>query len=234
MPLHDHFRPPLAPRRHWESFHVNWAGAMADALNADGLPDGFYAEETAHAGPRVEIDLATYADPSAGGGAAVAVRTYAPPAPALTLPAAFPDEYAVKVYTDDGGARLVAAVELVSPGNKDRPDHRRTFAAKLAGYLAAGVSVVLVDVVTTRRGDLLAELLAVLDSPAASLAGADLSAAAVRPVADADAGRIEVWAERLAVGASLPTLPLWLAADLCVPLDLESTYTAAYDRRRLP
>jgi hypothetical protein len=26
MPLLDHFHPPLAPRRHWESFHVNWVG----------------------------------------------------------------------------------------------------------------------------------------------------------------------------------------------------------------
>ncbi len=30
MPLLDHFHPPMAPRRHWESFHVNWAGAIAD------------------------------------------------------------------------------------------------------------------------------------------------------------------------------------------------------------
>lgn len=233
MPLHDHFRPPLAPRRHWESFRVNWAGAMADALNADLLPDGFFAEEHAHAGPRVEIDPATYADdPAPGGG--VAVRTYAPPAPALAVPATFPDEYAVRVFADDGGARLVAAVELVSPGNKDRPAQRRAFAAKCAGHLAAGVSVVLVDVVTTRHADLLAELLAVLASPAASPAGPDLSAASVRPLAVDGAGRIELWAERLAVGAALPTLPLWLAADLCVPLDLDASYTAAYDRRRLP
>jgi hypothetical protein len=30
MPLLDHFHPPVAPRRHWESFYVNWAGAIAD------------------------------------------------------------------------------------------------------------------------------------------------------------------------------------------------------------
>ncbi|VTU01378.1 unnamed protein product [Gemmataceae bacterium] len=32
MPLLDHFRPPLFPRRHRESFHVTWAGAIADVL----------------------------------------------------------------------------------------------------------------------------------------------------------------------------------------------------------
>ena len=29
MPLLDHFHAPLSPQRHWESFHVNWAGAIA-------------------------------------------------------------------------------------------------------------------------------------------------------------------------------------------------------------
>jgi hypothetical protein len=62
MPLLDHFRPPLAPRRHWESFHVNWAGAIADGLNESLLPEGYFAEEHAHLGPFVEIDLATYTD----------------------------------------------------------------------------------------------------------------------------------------------------------------------------
>jgi hypothetical protein len=231
VPLHDHFRPPLAPRRRWESFHANWAGAMADALNADGLPDGYFAEEQVHAGPRVEIDLATFASPPGGG---LAVHTYAPPAPALSLPAAFPDEFAVQVFSDDGGARLVAAVELVSPGNKDRPDARRLFAAKLAGYLAAGVSVVVVDVVTTRRGDLTAELLQVLGRAEPSPAGPALSAVAARPLTGPAGDRLDLWAEPLAVGHPLPTVPLWLTADVCVPLDLDATYTAAYDRRRLP
>ena len=56
----DHFRPPLAPRRHWESFHVNWAGAIADALNESLLPEGYFAEEHAQLGPWVEIDVAIF------------------------------------------------------------------------------------------------------------------------------------------------------------------------------
>ena len=50
MPLLDHFRPPLHPQRHWESFYANWAGAMADLLNEDLLPEGYFAEEQAHSG----------------------------------------------------------------------------------------------------------------------------------------------------------------------------------------
>src|SRR5438067_13213280 len=99
VPLLDHFRPPLFPRRHWESFHVTWAGAVADALNEDLLPDGYFAEEHAHAGARIEIDVATFADGDADRpDGAVATRTYTPPAPPVTVPAAFPDEFEVRVY----------------------------------------------------------------------------------------------------------------------------------------
>jgi len=125
MPLLDHFHAPLAPRRHWESFHVNWAGAMADVLNEELLPDGYFAEEHAHLGPRVEIDMATFAEsPGDPGGAApvatLPARTWTPPAAALVLPAAFPDRFEVLIFESEAGATLVAAIELVSPANKDR------------------------------------------------------------------------------------------------------------------
>ena len=85
MPLLDHFHTPLAPRRHWESFHVNWAGAIADALNEHLLPEGYFAEEHAQLGARVEIDVATFADtaPSGGraGGTATLPIAWAPTAP---------------------------------------------------------------------------------------------------------------------------------------------------------
>jgi hypothetical protein len=39
--------------------------------------------------------------------------------------------------------------------------------------------------------------------------------------------RVEVWAKRIAVAAELPTVPLWIDVDICVPLPLEPSYTAA-------
>ena len=60
------FIPPGA-RRHWESFHVNWAGAIADALNESLLPEGYFAEEHAQLGTRVEIDVATFSDSEPSG-----------------------------------------------------------------------------------------------------------------------------------------------------------------------
>src|SRR5438445_3908721 len=161
MPLLDHFHPPLAPRRHWESFHVNWAGAMADALNDQLLPDGYFAEEHAQLGARVEIDVATFAEsdrgaspPRDGATATIPVRVWTPPAPALVIPAAFPDSFEVLVFQSEGGTRLVGAIELVSPANKDRDSHRQAFVIKCASYLCQGISLAIVDIVTSRQANL--------------------------------------------------------------------------------
>jgi phenylacetate-coenzyme A ligase PaaK-like adenylate-forming protein len=68
-------------------------------------------------------------------------------------------EYEVRVYDTERNQRLVAAVELVSPANKDRPEHRQTFVAKCAALLQNQVSVTIVDVVTVRAFNLYGELL---------------------------------------------------------------------------
>ena len=57
------------------------------------------------------------------------------------------DEYEVRVYDTDRAQRLVAAIEIVSPANKDRPEHRRAFVAKCAALLQNQVSVTIVDLV---------------------------------------------------------------------------------------
>jgi hypothetical protein len=167
MPLLDHFHPPLAPRRHGESFYVNWAGAIADALNESLLPEGYFAEEHAQLGPMVEIDVATFADggpgvPPSGGTATIPARTWAPPTPAVVVPAAFPDAFEVLVFEGEGGARRVAAIELVSPAIKDRVSHRRAFAVKCASDLCRGISLIVIDIVTSRRANLHDEIMRAL------------------------------------------------------------------------
>ena len=66
------------------------AATIADALNETLLPDGYFAEEHAHAGARIEIDVATFADESAAPAVrngTVATQPYAPPAPAVVATA---------------------------------------------------------------------------------------------------------------------------------------------------
>jgi hypothetical protein len=240
MPLLDHFHAPLAPRRHWESFHVNWAGAIADALNERLLPEGYFAEQHAHSGARVEIGVATFAESAAprrdGSTATLPARVWTPPAPPIVLPAAFPDAFEVLVFESEGGANLVAAIELVSPANKDRPAHRQAFAIKCASYLCQGISLVIVDIVTSRQGNLHNDMMQLLGPtvPSAVLPeGTSLYAVAYRPIVRESKEQIEAWPASLVIGQPLPTVPLALNAEVCLPIDLEETYSVACQRRRL-
>ena len=129
----------------------------------------------------------------------------------------------------------MAAIELVSPASKERPANRRMFAIKCASYLHSGVSVIIVDVVTERSGNLHVELLDLLQVQLSTPGqGVHDLYAVVHRTAPAPQGlQLQTWAEALAVGGPLPTLPLWLEADLCLPLDLEATYHTACVARRI-
>src|SRR6266849_3962376 len=65
-----------------------------------------------------------------------------------------------------------------------------------------------------------------LAHPLAWCSPSQLYAVAYRPTQAAGAQRLEAWPEALAVGATLPTMPLWLSEALCLPLALEESYQA--------
>jgi hypothetical protein len=243
MPLLDHFHAPLSNERHWESFHAAWCGALADELNRQ-LPPGYFAEEQSHSGPSVEIDVATWEQLRQANGAqatsslvgTLPSRTWSPPAPALTIPAVFANDFEVRVFSTETGPRLVAAIEIVSPRNKDRAEARRAFTNKCAGYLYQGISLILVDVVTNRHANLHNELLGMLQTPAEARQPAEvlLYAAAYRPIRREEGEQIDIWPQALALSDSLPIMPLALNAEVCLPVDLEATYADVCRRRRLP
>lgn len=244
MPLRDHFRPPLADKRSWDGFHAQWPAMIVIALNQT-LPSRYVAEPQVHLGSAVEIDVATYeqdqadlhSDPGSGNGG-VATAIWAPPKPTLSVATDLPllDEYEVLVYDVKSGRRLVAAIELVSPANKDRPEHRRAFVAKCAGLLLDHVSVAIVDVVTTRAFNLYAELMDLFGvaDPSRTEPLPTTYAAACRWSKSADSWLLETWANPLVIGEALPTLPLWLAENLSVPLELERSYEDSWRVLRLP
>jgi uncharacterized protein DUF4058 len=241
MPLLDHFHPPLTPTRNWESFHALWAGAIVERLNRVVLPEGYFAETQVHVGGRVEVDVASFHHPETapesepeGGG--IAVATWSPPKTTLSMPAVFPDEIEVQVFQSSGGATLVGAVELISPGNKDCPETRRAFAAKCTSYLQLGIGLVIVDIVTERQANLHDELVQLLQQAETYLfpSPASLYAVAYRPVRRNLADdRIDLWPMPLSIGQHLPTMPLALRGGPTLPLELEITYTEARRRSRL-
>jgi hypothetical protein len=237
MPLLDHFHHPLSEDRHWESFHATWAGEIMATLNLGVLPPGYFAETQVHIGSRVEVDVASFQRPNGAaqdqGG--VAVETMAP-GTVLMMPAAFPDEIEVQVYRTSGGATLVGAIELVSPGNKDRFETRRAFAAKCLGYLQMGIGLLVVDIVTERQANLHDELIQLMEQEGAFRfpGPALVYAVAYRPLrTDAGGDQIEARAVPLAVGQALPTMPLALRGGPVIPIDLDGTYTGTRQRSQL-
>lgn len=140
------------------------------------------------------------------------------------------------VYDQKRHARLVAAVEIVSPGNKDREESRNAFAAKCAALLRERVSVVIVDVVTTRTPNLYVQLLDLLGLKDPGMAPKPqlLYTAACRVTRPGGEWTLEAWVEPLALGKPLPTPPLWLADDLAVPLELEESYERSRDILGIP
>jgi Protein of unknown function (DUF4058) len=242
MPLLDHFHPPLSTERRWESFHSSWATRIADALTERWLPPNYIAEENVHLGPSVEIDVGTFeqgttttAAEGNGGVATAGPKVWTPPAADGELPAVFPDTFEIRVLGTDTGPKLVAAIELISPGNKDRGSERRAFAIKCASYLYQGISVIIVDIVTNRRANLHNEILELMNGAENLRLSPELSlyAVAYRPLRRDKEEVISVWRSPLALGKSLPTLPLGLGTDLAIAVDFEETYAEACLRKRL-
>ena len=234
MPLRDHFHPPLSLERPWDGVHSAWAAAISGLLNRDLLPPDYFAMPQVTVGGRVEIDVATMRQGAPAGNGAVATATWAPPALSAAVEFTHLDSYEVQVMQQLGGPRLRAAIELVSPSNKDRPAHRHAFVIKCAAYLQRGVSVVVVDVVTERQANLHNELMDLLRlAPLRWASPSGLYSVAYRTAASATGSLVEVWPEPLTVGQSLATVPLWLEEDLVVQLNLEESYQTTCESLRI-
>jgi hypothetical protein len=242
VPVLDHFHPPLSEERHWEGFHSKWANVLVDELNQTLLPKGYFAEPHIHMGPRVEIDAATFSAQRPGPAPAdngvpgtPPVRDWSSSQPTLVMPAVFGDTFEVQIISTEAGPILVAAIELISPANKDRAEPRRAFAVKCASYLTQGISLILVDLVTSRHGNLHDEVVRLLPNGDPYLFPADplLYAAAYRPIRRNETEQIDTWLVPLAVGGPLPVLPLALTSDLILSIDLEATYVDACRKLRI-
>lgn len=229
MPLHDWTRatPGMFP-----DFHSSWLTDLKRTLNRR-LPAGFYAmaeQRTSLYGPDVLVLTATprpTPTPHPVGGNGVAV---AEPRTARRLASrALPTTGRALTVRHATGNRLVAVIEVVSPANKDRPEHAGDFAGKVAGLVRNGIHVVVIDILPPGRhdpGGLHALIWAGLDDepePTAPPPDRPLTFAGyradVRPVAYLEYG---------AVGQPLPLVPLYLDGPAFIEVPLEETYLTNY------
>ena len=229
MPLRDHFRSPVNDTHSWDEVHGGWPMEIVRTLRSV-LPAGFRAGPNIHLGSPFEVDVSTYdlesRDPEDERGGTAVLRALAP---TFTVEADLgeQDVYEVQIYDTERGRRLVAAIEIVSPSNKDRPETREAFIGKVASLLHNDICVSIVDLVTVRQANLYAEVLRLLgrSDPVLSPTAPHLYAVTLRSrKSPKRRPMLDAWFYPMAVGDTLPTLPIWLTPELRVMLPLESSY----------
>ena len=232
MPLRDHFRSPLDDVHSWDELHGGWPAVIVQTV-IKTLPEPYFAAPGVYLGSIFENNINAYrsasnSDELAANEGGVALATYAPPKPTLTFESRLPnqDVYEVRIYDSRRHRRLVAAIEIVSPSNKDRPESRLSFVSKVATLLANNICVSIVDVVSTIDFNLYAELMNHVEGtdPALGSDPSPMCALTVRKRHEENRRLTDSWYHPLDVGQPLPTLPIWLKENWAISLDLESSY----------
>ena len=214
MPIHDWTRVAAGT---WHDFHVAWITEIRNALNGGLLPSDYYAQAEQITGPMGPDVLAlqevnypsngkhgTYSTTGHSGSLAVATM---PPPMRLQVQGEM-DEYVLKrrtvVIRHNSGDRIVALIELVSPGNKSSRSALRSFVEKAVESLFRGYHLLIVDLFPPTVRDPLT-------------------------LAAYSSGRPKcAYVEPTAVGRNLIDMPLFLTPDDYINVPLEATYLAAY------
>jgi hypothetical protein len=225
MPIHDWTR--LEPDD-FHHFHQGWVVNLTNELNSGLLPPGYMAmteQVTGRPIPDV-VTLQTRTSKDDPGGITVATAP-----PTARVIAKFEKinyaKRADRVVIRHGRGKVVAIIEIVSPGNKDSRNAIRTFVEKAADVLNQGVNLLIVDLFPPTPRDPQGIHKAIWDEfgdepfeappgkpfTVASYIGGDLSTAYV---------------ESVGLGDPLPSSPIFLSETRYIPAPLEATYMRAW------
>jgi hypothetical protein len=230
MPIHDWTRVPAGLFHH---FHQDWTIEIARQLNRGRLPKGLSALVEQRAGPR-ESDVLTIESTrelgrfGSDGGRPVA--TAEPPATRIVRRST-KEIYAGRanrVVVRHHLGRIVAVIEIVSPGNKDSRAALRDFVDKTIDFLRAGIHVLVVDLFPPTPRDPCGIHKAMWDEIEEEEFtfpdGKDRLLVSYETGAERAA-----YIEPVAVGDELPDMPLFLTNSVHVPVPLEPTYRATWE-----
>lgn len=235
MPVHDWSRVDAGIFHH---FHHAWIEEIARALNGGLLPGSYYAMAEQHVsqfGPDVLTlqartdgdEVRDAGEPAEGPEAGVVVAR-----PRARLAGETDLEFyrrkqnvvAVRHVSDD---RLVAVVEIVSPGNKSSQAAFRKLVDKAVELLGQDIHLLIVDLIPPTRRDPGGIHAAIWEA----LTGEDVEPSPEKRLTlaayEADAA-VRAYVERVAIGDVLPEMPLFLRPGGHVPLALEATYQSAW------
>ena len=231
MPVHDWTRVPAGLFHH---FHQSWSTRLADALNAGCLPKGLSALVEQRAGAWEGDVLAIESRgkrkrPSDGNGS----TTHTLDRPKTRFVSRSESEIyagrANRIVVKHHLGRIVAIIEIVSPGNKHSKAALRDFVEKTLDYLKNRVHVLVIDLFppTPRDPCGLHKLIwdEFLEEDFVPPKGKD------RILASYEMGKTEqtAFVEVVGIGDVLPEMPLFLAPELHVMVPLEPTYAATWN-----
>jgi hypothetical protein len=230
MPIHDWTRVPAGLFHH---FHQSWSIRITDALNAGILPPGFAALVEQRAGLREPDVLAI--ESGGGGGRAKTegsggVAMADPPAAQIVRRSTkqIYSGRANRILVRHHLGRIVAVVEIISPGNKDSRAALRDFVQKMIDLLREGIHVLIVDLFPPSPRDPQGIHKAVWDEIEEE--DFQFPAGKDRILVSYETGAQRVaYIEPIAVGDALPDMPLFLNSRLHVNAPLEPTYQATWD-----
>jgi hypothetical protein len=236
MPIHDWTRVDAGIFHH---FHHAWITEISRALNAGRLPDDYYAlaeQFAAGFGPDVLTLQGTgengdgvgepRASPSSGEGGVMLAPPKLQPIGETDMEF-YRRKQKVIAVRHVSGDRVVAIIEIVSPGNKAARNPMRAFVRKAAELLAQDVHLLVIDLFPPGKRDpegIHSEIWQ-------EVAGQEYAPPTDRPLTLAayeTGGPLRAYVVHVAVGAALTDMPLFLEPGQTVTVPLEATYNAAF------
>jgi Protein of unknown function (DUF4058) len=229
MPLHDWTRVNAGLFHH---FHQGWCWEISGALNRGQLPDGYTALVEQRSGTK-EADVLAIEErlpdlDTVSDGGAVAVRERPKAKYVKRSEKEYYADKASRVVIRHQLGRVVALIEIVSPGNKHDDLSLEYFCDKIVEAIRARVHVLVVDLFPPTRRDPFGIHKAIWDhfeedDPLEVVSPQDRFFASY----EAD-GVNTAYIETLGVGDRLPTMPLFIAPSAHILVPLEDTYNQAW------
>lgn len=232
MPMHDWTRVEAGI---FHAFHHEWISEISRALNKGLLPGSYYAlpeQVAAGFGPDVltlqgGAEDAPTRDGNIAGGATALRRRPQTRFTAQTDAEFYRRKKSSIVVRHVSGDRIVAMLEIVSPGNKSSRHAFRSFVDKACELLENRIHLLIVDPFPPGprdpRGVHGAIWEQVQDAPFELPADRPLTLVAYESDLTTRA-----YIETIAVNQVLPDMPLFLEPDGCIMVPLETTYNAAF------
>jgi hypothetical protein len=234
MPVHDWTR--VTPVM-FHDFHGSWITHLKEALNGGLLPESYYAASEQSASEAIPDVLTLQAsegddafDFESGFPAGAVAIAEAPPKVELTVKAESEicvDLQRTLVIRHSSHDRIVALVEIVSPGNKHSRMKLDDFLHKVASAIKSGYHLLIIDLFPPGKHDPAGIHGAIWEY----IEGNGYEQPADRPVTMAayTAGLTPTaYVQTVSVGSQLPKMPLFLNPAYYVDVPLEETYRQSW------